>query len=64
MLDSVANIVTSLAQWAYRIGKENGPAVGRKSQRTWSGLAFLGRVQFWVALTLLAGLVLWWTYAT
>ena len=36
--------------------------MGRKSRRTWRGLVFLGRVQFWVALTLLAGLVLSWTY--
>jgi hypothetical protein len=40
------------------------PAIGRKSRRTWRGLVFLGRVQFWVALSQLAGLVLWWTYAT
>lgn len=64
MFDWVASTVCSLAQWAYWIGKENGPAVGRKSQRTWRGLAFLGQVQFWVAVSLLAGLALWWTYTT
>jgi hypothetical protein len=63
MFDWVADAVSSFAQWAYWIGKGNGPAVGRKSQRTWGGLAFLGRVQWWTAVTVLVGLVLWWMYA-
>ncbi len=62
MFDWVANTVSSLAQWAHWLGKENGPAVGRKSQRTWRGLVFLGRVQFWAVVTLIVGLVLWLTY--
>lgn len=64
MFDWVAKAVSSIAQWAYWIGKENGPAVGTKSRRTWRGLALWGYVQFWVAVSLLAGIVLWWTYAT
>jgi hypothetical protein len=64
MIDWVANTVASLVQWVYWIGRENGPAVGRRSRRTWRGLALLGRVQLWIALTVVAALVLTWTYAT
>jgi hypothetical protein len=64
VLDWITGTISSLAQWAFWIGKENGPAVGRKSRRTWRGLALLGRVQLWVAVTVLAGLWLGWTYAT
>lgn len=64
MFDWIANAVSSLAQWAFWIGRDNGPAVGRRSRRTWRGLAFLGRVQLWCAVVLVAGLVLSWAYAT
>lgn len=64
MFGWVANIISPLAQWVYWTGKENGPAMGRKSRRTWRGLAVLGSVQFWGAVSLLGGLVSWWTYTT
>lgn len=64
MFDWVTGTVSSLAQWAYWTGRDNGPAVGRRSRRTWRGLARLGRVQLWLAAALLVGLVLWWAYAT
>ena len=64
MVDWVAGTISSLARWAYWTGREDGPAVGRRSRRTWRGLVLLGRVQLWVAVTLLAGLGLWWGYLT
>ena len=64
MLGWIVNVVSSLAQWAYRIGKDNGPAVGTASRRTWEGLAILGRAQFWVSVGMLAGLALGLLYAT
>ena len=63
MLDWLTDIISSLARWAYWIGRDNGPAVGRRSRSAWRGLAFLGRAQFWAAMMLLGGLLLWWTYA-
>jgi hypothetical protein len=60
----VARVVSSLAGWAFWTGSENGPAVGRTARRSWRQLAFLGRVQFLVAVALLVALVLGWAYAT
>jgi hypothetical protein len=64
MLNWVAAAVSSVAQWASWIGKDNGPAVGRKSRGAWRVLALLGSTQLWVAVILFGGLVLWWTYRT
>ena len=58
----VGRVIGETATWARWIGRDQGPATGPRSRRTWQWLVTLGTWEWSVWLTVLAAaLVLaWW----